>query len=88
MREVSLQAAEQRVAVLASLPIQIVGVGDDLVPAKQAAVFKATKLYIVSIPSSAAVVCGAAKSWPAPNNVVDEPTAIGANDTNVDSLII
>ncbi len=43
MREVSQQAAEQRIAELASLPIQIVGVGDDLVLAKQAAVFKATK---------------------------------------------
>ena len=43
MREVSQQAAEQRLAELASLPIQIVGVGDDLVLAKQAAVFKATK---------------------------------------------
>ena len=43
MREVSQQAAEQRVAELASLPIQIVGVSDDLALAKQAAVFKATK---------------------------------------------
>ncbi len=43
LREVSQQAAEQRIAELASLPIQIVGVGDDLVLAKQAAVFKATK---------------------------------------------
>lgn len=43
MREVSQQAAEQRIAELASLPIQLVGAGDDLVLAKQAAVFKATK---------------------------------------------
>ena len=43
MREVSQQAAEQRVAELASLPIQIVGVSDDLALAKQGAVFKATK---------------------------------------------
>ena len=43
MKEVSQQAAEKRSAELASLPIQIVGVSDDLALAKQAAVFKATK---------------------------------------------
>lgn len=42
MREVSQAAAEQRVREIASLPIDIVGVGDDLILARQAALFKAT----------------------------------------------
>ena len=42
MREVSQEAAEQQARAIAALPIDIVGVGDDLTLARQAAVFKAT----------------------------------------------
>ena len=42
MREVSPAAAEQKARDLAALPIEIVGVSDDLALARQAAVFKAT----------------------------------------------
>ena len=42
MREVSQEAAEQKAQEIASLPIDIVGVGDDLTLARQAAIFKAT----------------------------------------------
>ena len=42
MREVSQEAAEQKVRDIAALPIEIVAVGDDLVLARQAAIFKAT----------------------------------------------
>ena len=42
MREVSQEAAEQHAQIIAQLPIDIVGVGDDLRLARQAAVFKAT----------------------------------------------
>src|SRR2546427_12330553 len=41
MREVSQEAAEQKAQEIASLPIDIVGVGD-LTLARQAAIFKAT----------------------------------------------
>jgi ribonuclease VapC len=41
MREVSQEAAEQKAGEIAALPIEIVGVGEDLVLTKQAAVFKA-----------------------------------------------
>src|SRR6267143_6442944 len=41
MREVSQEAAEQKAQEIASLPIDIVGVGDDLTLARQAAIFKA-----------------------------------------------
>lgn len=41
MREVSQEAAEQRVREIASLPIDIVGVSDDLHLARQAAIYKA-----------------------------------------------
>ena len=43
MREVSQETAEKRVREIASLPIDIVGVGDDLAIVRQAAVYKATK---------------------------------------------
>jgi len=43
MRAVSREAAEQKAREIASLPIEIVGVGEDLALARQAAVFKATK---------------------------------------------
>jgi len=43
MRKVSQQAAEQKAEEIASLPIQIVGVGEDLALAKQAAILKATR---------------------------------------------
>lgn len=43
MREVSQEAAEQRIKEIAPLPIEIVGVSDDLVLAKQAAIYKATR---------------------------------------------
>ena len=42
MREVSQEAAEQKARDIAALPIDIVGVGDDLTLARQAAIFKAT----------------------------------------------
>jgi predicted nucleic acid-binding protein len=42
MREVSQEAAEQKARDIAALPIEIVGVGDDLMLARQAAIFKAT----------------------------------------------
>ena len=42
MRKVSPEAAEQRAREIASLPIDIVGVGDDLHLARQAAIFKAS----------------------------------------------
>ena len=42
MREVSQEAAEQKAQEIATLPIDIVGVGDDLALARQAAIFKAT----------------------------------------------
>ena len=41
MREVSQEAAEQKAQEISSLPIDIVGVGDDLALARQAAIFKA-----------------------------------------------
>jgi len=42
MREVSQETAEQHAQVLANLPIDVVGIGDDLRLARQAAIFKAT----------------------------------------------
>jgi predicted nucleic acid-binding protein len=42
MREVSQKAAEQQARAIATLPIEIVGVGDDLTIARQAAIYKAT----------------------------------------------
>jgi predicted nucleic acid-binding protein len=42
MREVSPEAAEKQAQDIAALPITIVGVGDDLALARQAAIFKAT----------------------------------------------
>ena len=42
MREVSQEAAEQKAQEIAALPIDIIGVSDDLALAKQAAIFKAT----------------------------------------------
>lgn len=42
MREVSQEAAEQHVQVIANLPIEIVAIGDDLKLARQAAIFKAS----------------------------------------------
>ena len=42
MREVSQEAAEQTTREIAALPIDIVGVSDDLHLAKQAAIYKAT----------------------------------------------
>jgi predicted nucleic acid-binding protein len=41
MREVSQDAAEQKAQEIAALPIDIIGVSDDLALAKQAAIFKA-----------------------------------------------
>jgi len=43
MRQVSQEAAEQKAREIAMLPIEIVGVGDDLALTRQAAIFKATK---------------------------------------------
>ena len=42
MREVSQEAAEQKAREISTLPIDIVGVGDDLALARQAAIYKAT----------------------------------------------
>ncbi len=42
MREVSREAAEQHAQPIANLPIEIVGIGDDLKLARQAAIYKAT----------------------------------------------
>jgi len=42
MREVSREAAEQKAQEIAALPIDIIGVGDDLTLVEQAAIFKAT----------------------------------------------
>ena len=42
MRQLSQEAAEQQARAIAALPIEIVGVGDDLTLARQAAVYKAT----------------------------------------------
>jgi ribonuclease VapC len=43
MRAVSREAAERIAQEIASLPIEIVGVSEDLALARQAAIFKATK---------------------------------------------
>jgi ribonuclease VapC len=42
MRAVSQEAAEQKAQEIAALPIDIIGVSDDLTLAQQAAIFKAT----------------------------------------------
>ena len=42
MRKVSQEAAEQKAREIASLPIEIVGVADDLHLARQAAIYKAS----------------------------------------------
>ncbi len=42
MREVSQEAAEQHAQIIANLPIDIIGIGDDLKLARQAAIYKAT----------------------------------------------
>ncbi len=42
MREVSQAAAEARVQEIASLPIEVVGLGDDFNLTRQAAIYKAT----------------------------------------------
>lgn len=41
MREVSQAAAEQQSRAIAAMPIDIIGVGDDLTLARQAAIYKA-----------------------------------------------
>jgi predicted nucleic acid-binding protein len=43
MREVSQEAADQKAHEIAALPIDIVGLSDDLILTKQAAIFKATR---------------------------------------------
>src|SRR5438552_17732159 len=43
MREISQEAAEQQARAIAALPIDIVGVGEDLALARQAAIYKATR---------------------------------------------
>jgi len=43
MREISQEAAERTTRQIAALPIEIVGVDDDLALARQAAIFKATR---------------------------------------------
>jgi ribonuclease VapC len=53
MREVSRAAAEDQARMIANLPIDVVGVGDDLKLARQAAAFKAT--YRLSLADAFAV---------------------------------
>ena len=53
MREVSREAAEDQARMIANLPIDVVGVGDDLKLARQAAAFKAT--YRLSLADAFAV---------------------------------
>jgi len=43
LRRVSQAAADQKAREIALLPVEIVGVGDDLALVRQAAIFKATK---------------------------------------------
>ncbi len=43
MRAVSQQAAEEKAREIASLPIEIVGLGEDLSLTRQAAIYKATR---------------------------------------------
>jgi predicted nucleic acid-binding protein len=47
MREVSQEVAEQHAQVIGNLPIEIIGIGEDLKLARQAAVYKAT--YRISL---------------------------------------
>lgn len=42
MREVSPAAAEAHAQIIANLPIDVIGIGDDLKLARQAAIYKAT----------------------------------------------
>ncbi len=42
MRQVSQQAAEERAGEIAALPIEIIGLGEDLRVTRQAAIYKAT----------------------------------------------
>jgi predicted nucleic acid-binding protein len=42
MREVSAEVAEAQAQTIASLPIDVIGIGDDLKLARQAAIYKAT----------------------------------------------
>jgi uncharacterized protein len=44
MRKTSQSEAEARIKEIASLPIEIIGIGDDLKMTKQAAIYKATYL--------------------------------------------
>ena len=53
LREVSRAAAEDQARMIANLPIDVVGVGDDLKLARQAAAFKAT--YRLSLADAFAV---------------------------------
>jgi ribonuclease VapC len=53
MREVSRAAAEDQARMIANLPIDVIGVGDDLKLARQAAAFKAT--YRLSLADAFAV---------------------------------
>lgn len=53
MREVSREAAEDQARMIANLPIDVIGVGDDLKLARQAAAFKAT--YRLSLADAFAV---------------------------------
>jgi ribonuclease VapC len=43
MRAVSRQAAEEKAGEIAALPIEIVGLGDDLTLTRQAAIYKASR---------------------------------------------
>jgi len=43
MRAVSRQTAEEKAGEIAALPIEIVGLGDDLTLTRQAAIYKATR---------------------------------------------
>ena len=60
MREISQEAAEQKAREIAALPVEIVGVSDDLEVARQAAIFKA--MYKMSYADCFAAVLAKVKN--------------------------
>jgi PIN domain nuclease of toxin-antitoxin system len=58
MRAVSQEAAEQQAQEIAALPIEIIGVADDLALAKQAAIFKAMHKMALAKQKHAQLVTG------------------------------
>src|SRR5438034_3177954 len=76
MREISQEAAEQKAQEIASLPIDIVGVGDDLTLARQAAIFKATHKMAYA-DCFAAALAKAKKAERVTGELAVKPTAKG-----------